>query len=187
MPSTSKKAFDDNKKDIEGFWKIHEKAAGSGRGRKHKVEVLNRAVIVFVTACWEAYVEDVAHEALGHVFAAAPVAPAAATALRAIAGNKIDRLNTPKTSPVTDLFKSVLGLPRIHTHWKWQRMTAKGAGEKLDEFVALRGSIAHRVGSKSPVGKNVGVKYLNHVERLVEKTDEAVAQHLKKLTGTKPW
>jgi len=40
------------------LWVIHEEVAGQGAGRKYGIDVLNRAAIVFVTACWESFVED---------------------------------------------------------------------------------------------------------------------------------
>lgn len=63
MPSKSKQTFETNKADIEQLWQIHQDYAGEGRGRKRGVEVLNRSAIIFVTACWESYIEDLAVEA----------------------------------------------------------------------------------------------------------------------------
>jgi hypothetical protein len=40
MPSKSKANFDENKKDIDQLWAIHEEVAGGGPGRKHGVDVL---------------------------------------------------------------------------------------------------------------------------------------------------
>jgi hypothetical protein len=59
----AKKAFKQNKADVERLLEIHQDVGGSGPGRKHGLEVLNKSAIVFVTAAWEAYVEDVASEA----------------------------------------------------------------------------------------------------------------------------
>lgn len=58
MPSNSKSTFEINKADIEKLWEIHKEIGGEGRGRRRGVEVLNRSVIIFVTACWESYIED---------------------------------------------------------------------------------------------------------------------------------
>jgi len=63
MPSTAKRNFDENRQDVEQLWLIHQEVAGGGVGRKYGVDVLNRAAIVFITACWESFVEDVATEA----------------------------------------------------------------------------------------------------------------------------
>lgn len=61
------KLFVENQEDIEQLWVIHEDYAGEGRGRKHGVEVLNRSVIVFVTAIRESFIEDLAQEAFDYL------------------------------------------------------------------------------------------------------------------------
>jgi len=44
---------------------IHTEIAGATKGRKYKVEVLNKSGIVLLVACWEAFVEDLAEVAFG--------------------------------------------------------------------------------------------------------------------------
>jgi len=46
---------------------IHTNLGGEARGRRHDLEVLNKSAIVLITACWEAYCEDLAAEALQHI------------------------------------------------------------------------------------------------------------------------
>ena len=67
MPLQAKLRFDGNKKDILILWHIHAEVAGSGRARRHRVDVLNRAAIIFISACWESYVEDLAMEAFDYL------------------------------------------------------------------------------------------------------------------------
>jgi hypothetical protein len=62
MVSQSSKNFRVNKKDVEMLWHIHKEVSGSGKGRKHRADVLNRTAIVFISACWESYIEDVCME-----------------------------------------------------------------------------------------------------------------------------
>jgi RiboL-PSP-HEPN len=62
MASQSSTSFHANKKDVEMLWHIHAEVAGSGKGRKHRADVLNRTAIVFISACWESYIEDVCME-----------------------------------------------------------------------------------------------------------------------------
>ena len=59
----------DNVEDVLNLVRIHVKVGGSGAGRKHKVEVLNRSGIVLVVACWEAFVEDLASQAFVAILA----------------------------------------------------------------------------------------------------------------------
>jgi hypothetical protein len=67
MPSKARKLFDANVQDIQRLLDLHLQAGGSGVGRRHGLEVLNKAAIVLITAYWEAYCEDLATEALAHL------------------------------------------------------------------------------------------------------------------------
>jgi len=65
MPSKAKIKFVMNTYDLERLFTIHIDVSGEGTGRRHGVEVLNKSAMVLITACLEAYVEDVAQEAFG--------------------------------------------------------------------------------------------------------------------------
>lgn len=67
MASKARKAFDSNASDIERLLEIHQDLGGDARGRRFRLEVLNKAAIVLITSFWEAYCEDLAAEALEHV------------------------------------------------------------------------------------------------------------------------
>ncbi|MEV4118474.1 HEPN domain-containing protein [Micromonospora sp. NPDC049645] len=67
MASNARRAFDSNSKDVEKLLDIHVQLTGTGRGRRYEVEVLNKSAIVLITSFWEAYCEDIAAEALGHL------------------------------------------------------------------------------------------------------------------------
>jgi hypothetical protein len=54
--------FKDNLREVNRLFKIHEEKTGKRRGRRYGVEVLNKSAVVLVTACWEAFVEDLAAE-----------------------------------------------------------------------------------------------------------------------------
>jgi hypothetical protein len=220
MPSVAKSQFAENKKDIDQLWSIHQDVAGAGPGRKHGVDVLNRAAIVFVTACWESYVEDLATEAFDFMLANAAVATAIPMKVRnfatkelfeqkdsrkiwdiADAGWKsllqahkaatlkrmIGHFNTPQTAQVNALYEELLGIPAVSSAWHWKSMTSAQAESKLDEYITIRGNIAHRTAHDETVYKNWGTDYLAHVESLVEATEKAVAQHVEGVVGTSPW
>jgi hypothetical protein len=55
--------FAANRRDFDRLAEIHDDLAGTGPGRKHGVEVINKAGVVFVAACWESFIEDLAKEA----------------------------------------------------------------------------------------------------------------------------
>ncbi len=73
MPSAAKQAFLENKEDVGHLLDFHEELSGTtGPGRREaRLEVLSKSAVVLVTACWEAYVEDVAKEAFDSMLAQA--------------------------------------------------------------------------------------------------------------------
>ena len=67
MASQARAAFDKNAADIERLLEIHADLGGDQRGRRFRLEVLNKSAVVLITAFWEAYCEDLAAEALDHL------------------------------------------------------------------------------------------------------------------------
>jgi len=49
-----------NTEEVFRLFKIHEELSGTGPGRRHKLEILNKSGVVLLVACWEAFVEDLA-------------------------------------------------------------------------------------------------------------------------------
>jgi hypothetical protein len=95
--------------------------------------------------------------------------------------------NTPKSEQVDGLYNEMLGLNSLSNHWTWKKMTADRAKTKLDNFISVRGNIAHRIRDAQPVAKNFGATYLTHVRQIVDRCEHAVARHLKTQTGIDPW
>lgn len=62
MPSKAKIKFVKNTYDLERLFTIHADVSGEGTGRRHGVEVLNKSAVVLITACLEAYIEDLVKE-----------------------------------------------------------------------------------------------------------------------------
>ncbi|RYE70671.1 MAG: hypothetical protein EOO81_07580 [Oxalobacteraceae bacterium] len=94
---------------------------------------------------------------------------------------------TPKSFNVNKLFESAVGLSNVSSKWNWEKMTAAQAAEKLNDFVSMRGDIAHRGSSTSTVKKSEVTAYVNHVEKLAAKTGAAVKKHVKTITGKDLW
>lgn len=94
---------------------------------------------------------------------------------------------TPKSFNVNALFESALGLSNMSSNWKWTRMTTIQATKKLNDFVSMRGDIAHRGSSTSTVKKSEVVAYLTHVKMLAAKTGGVVKKHVKIITGQDLW
>ena len=67
MASKARRAFDENCGDIERLLEIHADLGGDARGRRRRLEVLNKSAVVLITSFWEAYCEDLAAEGLDHL------------------------------------------------------------------------------------------------------------------------
>jgi hypothetical protein len=121
VASAAKGRFDQQKGDIDQLWEIHQEVAGQGAGRKHGVEVINRAAIVFITACWESYVEDVCIEAFDFLLANASDSTVFPARVRALA-SKVLRESQDHTQIwrlAGDGWKQILNDHRDAVKAKW--------------------------------------------------------------------
>lgn len=107
--------------------------------------------------------------------------------LAAMTKDRNKKLNTPKSAQIDELFAAAIGLPNVSTSWHWKKMSVSQAKKKLDDFVSLRGAIAHRGAAASRVSKAQVTDYLQHVTSLVGKTGGRVNGHVKKATGKTLW
>lgn len=220
MGSQASTRFAQSRKDILMLWHIHAEVAGRGKGRKHRADVLNRAAVVFISACWESYVEDVAREAFDRLLRYSTTPDVVPSKVRTLASrelresrderkvwelagsgwktvlsghrdvvleNWLKNFNTPKSRQVSELFAELLNLRDVTTSWTWPDMSAEQARIKLDEYVTIRGNIAHRTKHNEVVYKKIGKDFVSHVVKLVEKTDEALGTHLQELTNAPLW
>jgi hypothetical protein len=85
------------------------------------------------------------------------------------------------------LFLRSLGIPDVTDNWVWQNCDNYTARKKLDDFVSLRGSIAHRLIADKPVHKSDGVQFFAHVDRLASLVDASVKALLNSSTGKAYW
>jgi hypothetical protein len=97
------------------------------------------------------------------------------------------KLNTPKAAQIDELFASAVGLIDISSSWRWKRMSAAKAKEKVDRYITLRGEIAHRGAAASKVKKADVTDFFRHVEKLVRLTGGKVNAHVKAATGKALW
>jgi hypothetical protein len=220
MPSKARQAFDRNAEDIDRLLEIHQDLGGDARGRRFKLEVLNKSAVVPITAIWEAYCEDLAAEALEHMVTHLKDASALPKVLKkriakelkadaneiavwqladagwkakikarlvALAEERNRKLNTPKSESIDQLFSDAIGLPVVSDAWRWKKMTSDTAKKKLDDYVTLRGAIAHR-GKGSATCKKAEVEdYFDHLKRLVGKTGGRVNTFVRSVTGSPLW
>lgn len=202
MPSTSHVAFLRALIDVDNLMEFHEKAGGVARGRRAKrLQSLNKSAVVLLCAAWESYIESVIRECATQNIAGAETPAQMRKSLRKLVAshvknsehelswesvtgdawrdvarsmvtNKTALLNTPKRTQVNDLFRSVLGIKDIEQTWAWHKNPLGTPAVRLDNFVALRGSIAHGDVQEKSVTKAHVSAARELLERLVDKVEE---------------
>lgn len=97
------------------------------------------------------------------------------------------KLNTPKTDQIDALFKETLGIDGVSSSWKIAKsMTVERAKKKLDKFIELRGSIAHRGSHKTSVRKADAISFADHILSLAGATNTRVEAEIEKVIAIEP-
>lgn len=209
MPmSCARFRFQTGQKDVERLSAVHQLLRpGRGPGAPRVgASALNKASIVFICSLWEAYCEDLAEEAVAHItstlldpselsegtkhsLADSGIDPwdlageAWQVKLAEHVEIKVEKLNTPKTANIDNLFGTGAGMTGVSKGWKWQNSAPAKARKKLDELVSLRGALAHGQEDRA-VSKAEVTDALVLVEHLVSATDAEVNVQVETLTGT---
>jgi hypothetical protein len=195
---------------------IHRAVAGPTPGRKRNVEVLNKSAIVLVVACWEAFVEDLASNALdfmvneatshtqlpklilervGSKYSGTNAWSLAGegwkTVLRSnlaeVLAKTTGSLNTPRAAQVDELFLKTIGITSLSSGWSWSGRTQPSAVKALDTLIRLRGSIAHRVQHSESVHKSTVTSAVELVSCLAAKSNNLVRTYVHTVIGKHPW
>lgn len=94
-----------------------------------------------------------------------------------------DALNTCKAKNVKHLFSQSIGLADVTLSWHWQGTNPATNIARLDNYIVLRGDIAHRGEAATSVKRNQCTGFLSLVEHLVDASEAAVSQHMLIKTG----
>ena len=90
---------------------MHEMLTGTGPGRRHKVEVLNKSAVLFLCASFEAFIEDLSVRAFDHIVLKSPTPSALPKSIRKTIAESLK--NDPNVLKVWDLagdgWKAVAG------------------------------------------------------------------------------
>jgi len=121
--SIAKSAFLENKNDILILWHIHKEVSGKGSANNKRADVLNRSAIVFVSACWESYVEYVAMEAFDYLIANARIASVVPQKVKALASRELREAKDERAiwELADDGWRAVLQRHRHSIREKWIR------------------------------------------------------------------
>ena len=210
MPSQSFQSFKNNLIDVDRLRQAHTALHNGAQGRKGLGHI-TRSGVVMLCASWEHYCESLLRESANYLCSqlASPlelskdvqkeISKAVRESLHELkplhlsgdgwkkvyqdhANVLLNALHTPKSGKLNDHFKRLLGVEKISIAWT--------LGENiLDNFVSVRGDIAHQGRHANYVTINDLNTYRDQVRQYAVETDNAISAYLKSATNkpSKPW
>jgi len=206
MPSDAYAEYEKNLRDVRRLLAAHQKENQPNPGRRG-LGHYTRGGLLLLCASWERYVETVVEEGAAYLsrrlagWAQLPSEPKKAAQDHAnshknswtpaqlkgaqwgavyldLVKQLTAKLNTPKHHKLKPLFQKALGVPDIGAAW------ARGSSV-IEDFVALRGDVAHRghAGPYVRIGKLKAAKI--DVTEYVVQTDNFLSNYLR--TCVTPW
>lgn len=173
--------------DASELEKAHSRLRTGNRGRQWGLGALNRAAVVMCLSAWEAYVEEIAKEAVNALRPATPGGtswPALLADIRAQAG----RFNAPNVENVRRLFADSIGLPDVTVSWQWRNCTSQQACQRLSDAIRLRHQVAHGVNPRPTVHNQYASSLPGFFRQLGTCTDAALRTYLSRtLQIPHPW
>lgn len=166
---------------------VHSSVSGATPSPQHKLDALNRAVVVMSVSAWETYVEELVCEAV-HAMRPA-VGPLGSWSVHyASVRGQAKRFNTPDPNNVKVLLSDALGLANVHPAWTWPGYTSVQAVQESWRVLGLRHQIVHGVNPRPAVACQYSSQLPDFFQRLGLATDQAVRDHLVNALGvTNPW
>ncbi len=180
--------FEETSWDVYHLFEIHDELISSSLTTKkiEKADVLVRSTYLFITACWESYVEDLCEETLLCLLRHS-------TKARGWIGKVINKrqreliqtFNTPNSKNINKLYKDTVGITDLTNSWKWSGTTVTQAQSKLGTYLTKRGAIAHRTQTAIRTSKRDAEDYLEFIKTLVSKTERRIQNYVHRITGKK--
>lgn len=210
MPSKSFNSFKYNLIDVDRLREAHTALHNGEQGRKGLGHI-TRSGVVMLCASWEHYCENLLRESAkylseklnGALDLPKEVQKEISKAVRESnhelkplhlcgdgwkqvyqdhANVLLNALHTPKSGKLNDHFKRLLGIEKLSSAWALGENT-------LDDFVSVRGGIAHVGRHADYVTINNLNTYRDQIYQYAVETDNSISAYLKvatKMTG-KPW
>jgi len=95
--------------------------------------------------------------------------------------------HNPSAANVDCLYEDLLGIKDISASWHWKGMHHDKAKQKLSDYIKLRGSIAHRVRTATPIYKEDVMDYIHFAGKLAVRTGNTLRKHVHTSIGSYPW
>lgn len=210
MPSDAYNQFHRNLLDVDRLIEAHVTLNPEGGGRRGFGH-LTRSGVVMLCACWERYIEQVLLEAIGWICldAAHPTdLPGAAQRqlslhvrkhahelrplelandgwlglYHELAVEETEKLNTPKSAQIDSMYDRFLGIQGLSNNWSL-------GIQEVDDFVSLRGDIAHNGREARYVQRAELEQHRNKIWQTVIDTDNFLARKLREINDApaQPW
>jgi hypothetical protein len=210
MPSDAFQNFRTNLEDVTALIESHEELNYEGQGRRGLGHI-TRSGVVMLCAAWEVYNEEVVVECVNFVQEYAdepsdlPLTVQKNLSRKVknadhelkplhLAGNgwkevyikytehDVGRLNTPKHGRINERYERYLGIEDISDAWSID-------ADEIDDFVTVRGEIAHNGRRANYVQINSLRQYLDEVKMTASETDNFLAEYVKEQYPSyrQPW
>lgn len=202
MPSKSYVDFLELLDDVEQLRLTHFNYSKGTRGRK-KLGFLTRSSIVMLCAAWERYNENILLECIDKILETTIIAKDLSKHIKehisvkvtenknkiypieladdgwknlwkGYATNETNLLNTPNSENLNKIFKRFLGIEDFTLMWH------KKSISQIDDFIKIRGEIAHNGSKAKYVRFNVLLKNIDTIIENAIQIDYSLSQFLKK-------
>lgn len=106
---------------------------------------------------------------------------------RGILQKEIDYFHVPRPENINELYEKLIGFQNVTSNWKWRGKSNEQAKQTLNDYIDLRGSIAHKLKSDKNVLKKDVVYYRRFLNCLATITHNRVNAYLRANTRKKAW
>jgi hypothetical protein len=173
--------------DPDELERAHRQLRTGQPGRQWGIGSLNRAVVVMCVSAWEAYVEELAIEAVNSL---QPPEHAITVwqSLNASVRTQVGRFNNPNVENTKKLISDAIGLQDVTLGWSWQNCTRQRAVDRLTEVIRLRHEVAHGVNPRPTIHNRYSNRLSGFFRQLGRHTDSTIRDYLENtLRIINPW
>lgn len=154
--------------------------AGAGKPAQRKGSAVIKAGTTLLAAVFEGFVEELYEKSLDLLHPAVP------SLVKELKKHTSEKNHNANNHQVNNLFFYV-GIPWVmySNKIRWRKFPNAKVRATLGALSSARNKIAH--GGSHSVTKNQLVSWRGFIERLADKLDLVVADHIETQTGTRPW
>lgn len=152
----------------------------AGKPAQRKGSAVLNAGTTLLAAIFEGYIEDLYNKSLDILH------PNMTSEVKELKKHTSEKNHNANNHQVNNLF-FYIGIPWIMQSPKirWQKFSNKKVRDSLSGLSTARNRIAH--GGSHSVTKNQLSSWRLFIERLADRLDAVVADHIETQTGTRPW